>query len=346
MCSGDSRLAARLVRSRLGTARKAEVSGDTHYGWCCRVLQVLKQYGLERHWREGDVPMERWEWYSLCAQKVEAARKDLWNADIERLELESYKALKDSPNTHAEAYLSSPNHCGRHLQMLARGNRLPLNSRLCSIANEPDHDACRACTVHGMHTAREDLEHFLVDCTAYTRLRADLYEFVNDQLSELEDSAPALQWFKQVNTTDMMRWQWLLGGDMHHLSEAAAKKDGRNYSEEDAALHAALNMYSVREIVNRAVQLYLMLAMRERDRVSGGLRMVLIRSAEECNGNLMVVRDDTSGRKPRPHVKSSLPIRVALLQCETGRSAERKRYSRAGAEPLALSRYISVRMEC
>ena len=75
---------------------------------------------------------------------------------------------------------------------------------------------------------------------------------------------------------------------MHHLSEAAAKKDGRNYSEEDAALHAALNMYSVREIVNRAVQLYLMLAMRERDRVSGGLRMVLIRSAEECNGNLMV----------------------------------------------------------
>lgn len=89
-----------------------------------------------------------------------------------------------------------------------------------------------------------------------------------------------------------------------------------------------------------------MLAMRERDRVSGGLRMVLIRSAEECNGNLMVVRDDTSGRKPRPHVKSSLPIRVALLQCETGRSAERKRYSRAGAEPLALSRYISVRMEC
>ena len=172
-----------------------------------------------------------------------------------------------------------------------------------------------------------------------------------------EAFAPALTWYQSPDTSDRERWNWLLEGDMHSMSAEAAKQKGEMYTEEQSELYTLLRHRSMRGYITRAVQHFLQLAMRERDRVCGGLRMVLVRSGEASDRPLQVIRDD--GPQParstsRPARRSSttsreeksLPIGVALLQCQTGRSAERKRYACAGSEPLALSRYSVVRMEC
>ena len=377
----DNRLVSRVVRARLAQARLAlapesEAESESkraaprNNSWCSLLLSVFERHDLHQFWWEG-IAMSKTRWFSRCARAVEKTRYDEWHQEITRLSFEDYALLKESPSDRAESYLSSPNRSGRHLQMLARGNRMPLNEWMCRIAKAPAHEACGPCAaLHAAPAAAvsEDSSHFMCDCPAYAELRAGLFDRVREALSGEREFAPARAWFQSPATQNTDRWRWLLGGDMYLLSEAAAKRHGEKYSAAERDLHSTLCTPSIRESVSRAVQHFLMLAMRERDRVCGGLRMVLIRSAEQCAERLSVIRDDAQVSRPlapphpsfssssasssavlsrtrpksRPsHESSSLAITVALLQCEGGRSAERKRYACAGA--LALTRYTVVR---
>ena len=365
LCSSDNRLAARIIRSRLKAAR-ASASNNTlnqHYGWCAHMLQVLNKYDLSEYWWS-DITIDKKEWLRVCAKAVSTTRNKEWSAAAARSGYELYSTMKYAPSARPERYLTSANRFGRHLQFLARCDQLPLNAYLSAIANYPNYDTCRACTALGHESTREDTDHFLRKCPAYLNLRNRLYDHIQSVIFRESCCQYISDWF--VQTTDLERWQWLLGGDMHQLSEEAAAQEGRRFGEWQAALYKTCNIPEIRDRVNRAVQHFLMLAIRERDRVCGGLRMVLIRSDVQPNVlNVIATRDQSVyppvrvvelnsptqalplplPPPPRKHVKSSLPLRVALLQCEYGRSAERKRYSRSSIEPLALSNYVVVRTE-
>ena len=157
--------------------------------------------------------------------------------------IQSYALLKESPSDRA--------------QMLARGNRMPLNEWMCLIAKAPAHEACGPCAaLHAAPAAAvsEDSSHFMCDCPAYAELRAGLFDRVREALSGEREFAPARAWFQSPATQNTDRWRWLLGGDMYLLSEAAAKRHGEEYSAAERDLHSILCTPSIRESVSRAVQ--------------------------------------------------------------------------------------------
>ena len=116
------------------------------------------------------------------------------------------------------------------------------------------------------------VSHFLRKCPAYADLRSQFYDHVLSEIFSDSSCQYLKQWF--LDTTDDQRWQWFLGGDMFQLSEEAAVRGDKPFDDWHKALYKTSKSPQIQQKVNRAVQHFLILAMRERDRVCGGLRMV------------------------------------------------------------------------
>jgi hypothetical protein len=245
----------------------------------------------------GTGTQSRKDWCDRVHRHVKEVEDKEWRADVSsHSSLALYAVLKERPSV--ERYLScNSTREGRLLKLQARSGTLPLLTRLSSIARSPAHAACRLCAgieqwgtgLHCAGTELETLHHFFLFCPFIQPLREGLYARVLSK-DVLSSHSPARFWFERAS--DDERLQWLLGGDMHQWGSEHAEANGLEFSDSDRRLYRALTRRSVRDLINRHVQHYLMLAWRLRERLNGG--------------RIGVVRTDVSGWSVDVHHHQSL----------------------------------------